>query len=203
MAARRVGAKLGGAHPNLDSFGPKTAIFRQNNPQIRAKRPNVGKQCPHYTCGLTSPCQRALPCPSTPLYVRETAQKGATNPQTLRNVHQHPQTKQGPYSGLPGSKSDSEGTKSTRNPPLFVVSKPQNRAKRRLDPRTSGDLEEPEGSSPRARWGPTVGPPRSPGRKKSSFQCCSQTTWDAQSSVFSPFPARDDAFLVMENSKMP
>ena len=35
----------------------------------------------HRTCGLTSPCQRALWCPSIPRYVRETAQKGAKKPQ--------------------------------------------------------------------------------------------------------------------------
>ena len=52
-------------------------------------------------------------------------QNGAKKPQNLRNVRQHPETKHVPYLGLRGSKSDSEGTKSTRKPPLFVVSKPQ------------------------------------------------------------------------------
>ena len=46
----------------------------------------------------------------------------------------------------------------------------QNRIlRRRLDPRTSGHLVEPEGSPARARWGPTVGAPGSPGRKKIIF----------------------------------
>ena len=35
-----------------------------------------------------------------------------------------------------GSKCDSEGTYSTRNPPLFVVSTPQNCPNGRLDPHT-------------------------------------------------------------------
>ena len=35
-----------------------------------------------------------------------------------------PQTKNRPYLGLHGSKRDSEGTYTTRNPPLFVVSTP-------------------------------------------------------------------------------
>ena len=35
-----------------------------------------------------------------------------------------------------GSKCDSEGTYSTRNPPLFVVSTPQNCPNGRLDPKT-------------------------------------------------------------------
>ena len=54
-------------------------------------------------------------------------------------------------------------------PHLFVVSKPENRPTRRLDPRISGHLVEPEGSPTRARLGPTVGPPGSPGRKKTFF----------------------------------
>ena len=148
---------------NCACCAPKQPFLAQNGPQTRAKRPNEGKPLIHYTCGLTSPCQRALYWPSTPRYVRETAQKGAKKPQNLPNVHQHPETKHGPYLGLRASKSDSEGTYSTRNPPLFVVSKRQIRPTRRLDPRTSGHLVEPEGSPSRARRGPTVGPPGSRG----------------------------------------
>ena len=37
-------------------------------------------------------------------------QKGAKKPQNLRNVHQHPETKHGPYLGLRGSNPNSEGT---------------------------------------------------------------------------------------------
>ena len=36
--------------------------------------------------------------------------KGAKKPQNVRNVHQHPETKNGPYLGLRGSKMNSEGT---------------------------------------------------------------------------------------------
>ena len=54
-------------------------------------------------------------------------------------------------------------------PPLFVVSTPQNRPNGRLATRTSGHLVQPEGSPARARWGPTVGPPVSPGAKKNFF----------------------------------
>ena len=53
--------------------------------------------------------------------------------------------------------------------PLFVVSTPRNGPTRRVDPRTSGHLVQSEGSPARARRGPTVGPPGSPGRKKSFF----------------------------------
>ena len=47
-----------------------------------------------------------------------------------------PQTKNRPYLWLHGSKRDSEGTYSTRDPPRFVVSTPQNCPNGRLDPRT-------------------------------------------------------------------
>ena len=80
-----------------------------------------------------------------------------------------PETKNGSYLGLRGSKPNSEGTYSTRNPPLFVVYKPQNRPTRHVDPYTGGHLVEPEGSPARARLGPTVDPPGYPGRKKKTF----------------------------------
>ena len=69
--------------------------------------------------------------------------------QNLRNAHQHPETKHGPYLGLRASKSDSKGTYSPRNPPLFVVPKPKNRPTSHLDPRTSGHLVEPDAGQ---RW---------------------------------------------------
>ena len=50
-----------------------------------------------------------------------------------------------------------------------MVSKPQNRPTRHVDPRTSGHLVQPEGRPAHAQWGPTVGPPGSPGRKKKIF----------------------------------
>ena len=91
------------------ALGQKQPFFAQISPRTRAKRPNEGKRWLHHTCGLTSPCHRALQCPSTPRYVRETAQKGVKKPQNLRHVHQHPETKHGPYLGLRGSNPNSEG----------------------------------------------------------------------------------------------
>ena len=91
-------------------LGQKQRFFAQNIPRTRARRQNQGKRWLHYTCGLTSPCQRAFYCPSTPQYVQETAQKGAKKPQNPHNVHRHPETKHGPYLGLCGSNPDSEGT---------------------------------------------------------------------------------------------
>ena len=117
--------------------------------------------------------------------------KSAKKPQKLCNVHQHPETKNGPYLGLRGSKPNSEGTKSTSNHPLFMVSKPQNRPTRHVDSHTSGHLVQPEGRPAHAQWGPTVGPPGSPGRKKRFFRklfldhlgCSSKCFW----AVLSPW----------------
>ena len=50
-----------------------------------------------------------------------------------------------------------------------MVSKPQNRPTIHVDPRTSGHLVQPEGRPAHAQWGPKVGPPGSPGRKKKIF----------------------------------
>ena len=50
-----------------------------------------------------------------------------------------------------------------------MVSKPQNRPKRHVDPRTSGHVVQPEGRLAHAQWGPTVVPPGSPGAKKMIF----------------------------------
>ena len=50
-----------------------------------------------------------------------------------------------------------------------MVSKPQTRPTRHVDPRTRGHLVQPEGRPAHAQWGPTVGPPGSPARKKSFF----------------------------------
>ena len=77
-----------------------------------------------------------------------------------------PETKNEPYLGLRGSKPNSEGSWSTRNPPLFVLSKPQIRPTRRLSPLTSGHLVEPEGGLARARLGANGGSTTVPRAKK-------------------------------------
>ena len=51
-----------------------------------------------------------------------------------------PQTKNSPYLWLHGSKCDSEGTYSTRKPPLFVVSTPSKLPKRTPRPQYLGPL---------------------------------------------------------------
>ena len=160
MAPLRGGAKSGGALPNLRILCPQTAFFgpkRPRNPVITAK---LRQTVPTLHVRLDFTVSKS---PLVPFNSTICPRNGPKRRQNLRNVHQHPETKHGPYLGLCGSKSDSEGTYSTRKPPLFVVSKPENRPTRGLDPRTSGHLVEPEGSPARARRGPTVGPLGSPG----------------------------------------
>ena len=91
-------------------LGQEQPFFAQNSPSMGSKQPNEGKRLIHSMRGLTFSRPRDFWCPLTPRYVRETAQKGAKKPQNLRNVHQHPETKNGPYHGLRGSKPNSEGT---------------------------------------------------------------------------------------------
>ena len=71
-------------------LGQKQPFFAQNSPSKGSKQPNEGKRRVHSTCGLILSRPRDIWGPSTPRYVRETAQKGAKKPQKLRNVHQHP-----------------------------------------------------------------------------------------------------------------
>ena len=90
-------------------LGQKQPFFAQDSPSKGSKQPNEGKRLLHCTCGLTFLRPRDLWCPLNPRYARETAQKGAKKPQKLRNVHQHPETKNGPYLGLRGSKNEYRG----------------------------------------------------------------------------------------------
>ena len=160
-----------GALPNLRNLAPKTGIFCPKEPPNPGETPKRREAVAHFTCGLTSftvsksALVPSMICP----------RNGPKRRQKARKCAQHPETKRGPYLGLRGSNPNSEGTWSTRNPPLFVVSKPQTRPTRCVDPRTSGHLVQPEGSPARAQWGPTVGgSTRVPGAKQNHFfQKCS------------------------------
>ena len=153
-------------------LGQKQPFFTQNSPSTGSKQPKEGKWLLHSTCGLTFPRPRDLWYPLTPRYVRETAQKGAKKAQKLRNVHQHTETKNGPYLGLRCSKRNSVGTQSTRNPPLFMVSEPQN-CPTIQNPRTSGHLVQPEGRPAHARGGQRWVHQGPRGEKNDFFQSCS------------------------------
>ena len=109
MAARGGGAKSGGALPNLRSFGPKTAIFAKNIPLTRASA-QTKEDGGHNPVRLDFTVSKSPLVPFNSTICPRTAQKGAKKPQKRRNMHQRPETKHGPYPGLRGSKSDSQGT---------------------------------------------------------------------------------------------
>ena len=89
---------------------PKTAFFGPKRLPNLVKTAKRRKALATFQVRLDLTVSKSPLVPSTPRYVRETAQKGAKKPQKRRNMHQPPETKHGPYLGLRGSKSDSEGT---------------------------------------------------------------------------------------------
>ena len=72
------------------------------------------------------------------------------------SANRDPKTKIELYLGLHGFKSNSEATQPTCNPPLFVVSTPQNGLNGQLHPRTSADLAAAS-QHPEPTW-PAAGP---------------------------------------------
>ena len=180
MARRGGCAKLGGALPKLHILYPKTAFFRPKrlrNPVKTDKRRetvhtlHVRLDCP-MTISPFLPSNSTI-CPRNGPKMAKSGRDGA------HFVSTSPKIKNRLYLGPRGPTSNSQGMESTCKPPFFVVSKPQNRPTRPLDPHTSGHLLEPAGSPGCTRWGPPVGPPGSPGRKKDFFRSCSWTIWDA------------------------
>ena len=153
--------------PKTAHFVPQNGFFGRKRPQISLETAKRRQLVLHSTCASFAPCPRALSCPLAAGYPmsEKPPKNGQKWPKCAVFVPNKPKTRNGPYLGLGGSTTNSEGTYSSRNPPLFVVSKPQNPPTRRLDPCTSGHLVVLEGSAARAQWGPT-GPP---GRKKSFF----------------------------------
>ena len=159
---RQVGRcppKNGHFVPQSSLFWPKTAPIPSQNGQTKANG-SYTTRAPRFPRDQE---------PFRALQLHNMSEKRPKNgqkwPKCALFVSNRPKTKNGPYLGLRGSKPNSEGTYPTRNPPLFVVSKLRNRPTRRLDPRTSGHLLEPEGSTARANGGSTG----VPGAKKITF----------------------------------
>ena len=100
-------------------------------------------------------------CPRNGPKRRQKAQK-------LRNVHQHPETKNGPYLGLRGSNRIPRAPSPPATPTFYRLhpSESPNETRRPPYQWSLGAAGGP--ASPRT-VGPTVGPPGSPGRKKSFF----------------------------------
>ena len=170
MAPQGGGAKLGGALPNLHILCPKTAFFgpkRHRNPLNTAKRReaiatlHVRLHCPVTKSSLLA--SNSTICPRN-------GPKMATSGLNVRHLCQtSPKPRTGRILGYVAQNRIPRAPSPPATPRLFVVSKPQIRPTRRLDPRTGAHLVEPESSAARAWSGPTVCPPGSPGPKKIIF----------------------------------
>ena len=100
----------------------------------------------------------------------------------------NPKSKNGPYLGLSGSKSDSEGTYSTHIPPLVVVSTLGNCPDAHLDPRNGAHLDPASNGLERKLGECQNGSNESGGGPKMTFsKKLSRTTWDATTSGLSLF----------------
>ena len=142
---------------------PKQLFFRPKRPRYPLKRTQRREMVATLNICHGGPGTKTLLLPSYSAMCPRNGQKMA---QIAHNLcRQAPKQTADRVLGYLAPKPSSEGTWSTCNPPLFVVSKHQNCPTRRLDARPSGHLVELEGSPGRAPWGPTVGPPGSPGGK--------------------------------------
>ena len=157
---------------NCAFCAPKQPFLARNGPKTHSDRQTKANGC--YTSRAPQ-----LPRDQTPfvaLHLHEMSEKRPKNgqkwPECARFVSNRPETKNGTYLRPCGSYPNSEGTYSTRNAPLFVVSKPRNRPTRQLDPRTSGHLVRPE-AQPAHGWGQRRVHRGPPGEKKDFFQSCS------------------------------
>ena len=165
MAARGGGAKSGGALPNLRSFGPKTAIFRPKQPKNPGETPKRRDTVStlHVRLDFTVSKSSLVPfnstiCPRNGPKRRQEAPKTSamrTNtpkPSTWRILGYVAQIR------IPGAPSPPASPHFLWFPSLRIAQRA-----------TQTPLVEPEGSPARAGPGPTMGPPGSPGRKKSFF----------------------------------
>ena len=114
-------ATSSGGTPNLHSFGPSPAMFPPKTGCIKER--SAG---PH-THGASEKRPQTAP----------------EWPKICACAFWLQRTKTGWYLGLCSSRNNSEGTQSIHNPPLFVVSNPQNHPTGRQDPRTRSGMPEP------------------------------------------------------------
>ena len=170
MEPRGGGAKSGGALRQLRILCPKTAFFGPKPPRNLVKTGKGRQMVRILHLRLNWPVTRSPFLPSTSTICPRNRPKMAKIGLNVRYLFQTgPKPRTGRVLGylaqnrIPGARIP------PATPAIFVVSKPQNRPTRPLDPRTSGHLVELEGSAARARVVPTVGPPGPPGRKKSFF----------------------------------
>ena len=169
MAPRGGGATSGGALPKLRNLCPKTAFFgpkRPRNPVKTAKRRATVSTL--HVC-LDCPMTKSPFLPSNSTICPRTAQMWLKMAQIARSLRQ---TAPKPRTGrILGYVAQNQIPRAPSPPatPHFLWFPSLRFAQLCLDPCTTGQSVELEGSPAHARWGPMVGPPGSPGRKKSFF----------------------------------
>ena len=89
---------------------PKQPFFVQNSPQNPGKTPKRREKVPTLHVRLDFTVSKSPLVPFNSTICPRNGPKGAKKPQKLRNVHQPPETKHGPYLGLRCSEPNSEGT---------------------------------------------------------------------------------------------
>ena len=104
---------------NCAVFGQKQPFFAQNGPQTRAKHPKRRETVARLHVQLDFAVSKSPLVPFNSTICPRNGPKRHQKAPKSAHVHLHPKTKHGPYLGLRGSKSDCEGTYSTRNPPTF------------------------------------------------------------------------------------
>ena len=170
MAPRGGGGKPGGALPEPGFLCPRTASFGPKRPHNPIKMAKGRETVLILHVRLDCPVTESFFLPSSSTICPRNGPKMAKNGLNVRRLCQtSPKPRTGHILGYVAQNRIPRAPNPPATPPLFVVSKPQNRSTRRLDPRTSGHLVEPEGNLARARWGPMVGPLGSPGRTKPFF----------------------------------
>ena len=169
MAPRGGGGKFGGALPKLRILCPKTAFFGTKRPRNLVKTAK-GRDTVTIHVRLKFLVTKSPLLPSNSAICPRNGPKMAKIGPKLRAAFvTAPQNQEGALSWATWLKTKFRGHLVHPQTPLLVVFKPQNYPTRHPDPRAISHLAEPESSPACARWGPTVGPPGSLGRKKRFF----------------------------------
>ena len=176
MAARGGGAKSGGALPNLRSFGPKTAIFRPKQPPNPRETPKRRETVATLHVRLDfavsksplAPFNSTI-CPRNGPKRRQKAPKTAQCAPTPRNQARGRILDYVAQIPVPRAPSPPATPHFVWFPSLRIAQ----RDAQTPVPVVTWCSRRAEGSRARARWGPMVGPPGSPGRKNHFFQSCS------------------------------
>ena len=168
VAPPGVHAKSGGALPRLCLFvPPKTASFGPRQPRNQVIEPKRRQTVPTLHMRDDCPVNKSPFLPSSSrMCPRNGLKIAAIGPNVRYLCPTRPEPRTGRIFGFVGENQVLRAPIPPATPHVFVVSRPGNRPTRCLLPLISGHLVWREGSTPRARWRPTVGPLGCPGRKK-------------------------------------